>query len=524
MATDRSTKTCAELFEGLHATIIGNENEPVEGIAYRSDAVKPGDMFFCIVGFKVDGHSFAQEAIDRGAKVIVAQRRLYLADATDVTVVIVSDTRSAMAHASCIFYDDPSASFKLVGITGTNGKTTTTYLVEAIGHEAGLKTGVIGTVGMRIGDKVFGTEHTTPESPDLQRVFAEMRDEGCELVAIEVSSHALDLSRVAGSKFAVTAFTNLTQDHLDYHHTLEAYFEAKAKLFSDLYPAKRVIGADKKWGKELARRCAEENDSVITTGFDSNNDISVIHADFNSVSTTVDLSVKFGGTASDRRFTYDLVGPFNVENVMTAYGIGLSLGIDQEVIENALSEKCLVPGRLERVRVDEGSDNGKLPTVFIDYAHTPDALEKAISALRPLTDGRLLVVFGCGGDRDSTKRPLMGEAALASDVVVVTSDNPRSEDPMAIIDDILNGLDNAKRITEEELASVTESHAYAVIPDRHKAIVAAVRAAKDDDVVLIAGKGHEDYQIIGTEKHHFDDHEEAANALALRAGSSCSSR
>lgn len=521
MANDKPTKTCAELFEGLHATIIGNGNEPVSGIAYRSDAVQPGDMFFCIVGFKVDGHSFAQEAIDRGAKVIVAQRRLYLADATDVTVVIVSDTRSAMAHASCIFYDNPSSGFRLVGITGTNGKTTSTYLVEAIGHEAGLKTGVIGTVGMRIGDKVFGTEHTTPESPDLQRVFAQMRDEGCELVAIEVSSHALDLSRVAGSKFEVTAFTNLTQDHLDYHHTLEAYFEAKAMLFSDLYPAKRVIGADGKWGQELAKRCRESNDPTITTGFSSENDISVIQADYKSVSTSIDLEVKFNGTASERSFTYDLVGPFNVENVMTAYGIGLSLGIDSNTIEKALSEKCLVPGRLERVKLRGDLADADIPSVFIDYAHTPDALEKAISALRPLTAGRLIVVFGCGGDRDSTKRPLMGEAALAGDIAVITSDNPRSEDPLAIIDDILNGLDDATKISEDGLSTATGSHIYAVIPDRHEAIHAAICAANIDDVVLVAGKGHEDYQIIGTEKHHFDDHEEAASALEKYAQSSC---
>lgn len=205
-------KTCEELFRGAEAAILGNEAEPVNGIAYRSDAVKPGDAFFCIVGLKVDGHSFAQDAIDRGARVIVAERRLYLADATDVTVVVVPDSRRAMAEAACVFYDDPSHSFKLVGVTGTNGKTTTTYLVEAIARQAGYKTGVIGTVGMRIGDEAFPSEHTTPESPDLQKTLARMRDAGCEVVVMEVSSHALDLKRVWGTRFAVTAFTNLTQD------------------------------------------------------------------------------------------------------------------------------------------------------------------------------------------------------------------------------------------------------------------------------------------------------------------------
>ena len=285
-------KTCTELFAGLDCTIIGNADDEVSGIAYRSDRVQPGDAFFCIVGFTTDGHSFAQDAINRGAKVLVVQRKVYLADATDVTEVVVSDTRKAMAHAAANFYDHPSCDFSLVGITGTNGKTTTTYLVEHIARVAGKRTGVIGTVGVRIGDVQEKTAHTTPESPDLQQMFARMRDERCDVVAMEVSSHALDLERTWHTKFAVTAFSNLTQDHLDYHHTFEAYFEAKARLFSKDYPARRVICIDDKWGRELLRRCSAAEDNIITTGFDTAAQIHPIEVNYAPTHTTVTLDVR----------------------------------------------------------------------------------------------------------------------------------------------------------------------------------------------------------------------------------------
>ena len=262
------TKTCSELFQGMDCTIIGNGNEEVAGLAFRSDEVRPNDMFFCIVGTVVDGHSFAQDAIDRGATSLVAERKVYLADATDVTEVVVSDSRKAMAYASANYYDNPSRAFSLVGITGTNGKTTTTYLVEHIASVAGNRCGVIGTVGNKIAGVMEHAERTTPESPDLQKLFARMRDAGCTVVAMEVSSHALDLRRTWDTDFAVTAFTNLTQDHLDYHHTFDDYFEAKALLFSKDYPARRVISIDGSWGRELLRRCTAAGDEVITTGFD----------------------------------------------------------------------------------------------------------------------------------------------------------------------------------------------------------------------------------------------------------------
>ena len=484
--------TCSELFKGLDCTIIGDGAGEVAGLAYRSDAVKPGDLFFCIVGLKVDGHSFAQDAIDRGAKFLVAERRLYLADATDVTVVIVDDSRKAMAHAATRFYGEPSADFALVGVTGTNGKTTTTYLVEQIARGRGLRTGVIGTVGVEIAGEREKAEHTTPESPDLQRTFSRMRDAGCDVVSMEVSSHALDLERTWGTKFAVTAFSNLTQDHLDYHHTFEAYFEAKAQLFSADYPAKRVICIDDKWGRELLRRCSAADDWVISCGFDAAAQIHPVSVEYAPDHTAVELDVR-GRRIS---FTYPLVGRFNVSNIMLAFGVGKAFGCENEDIARALEAAVQVPGRLERVRAK--ADGGV--AVFVDYAHTPDALAKAISSIKALTGGRTLVVFGCGGDRDASKRSIMGRAALDADFAIVTSDNPRTEKPEAIIDDILGGMGGAE-------------DRFEVVVDRRTAIGRAIELAEPGDAVLLAGKGHEDYQIIGTETRHFDDREVAAEAL-----------
>ena len=490
-------KTCTELFAGIDCTIIGNADDVAEGIAYRSDRVRPGDAFFCIVGFTADGHSFAQDAIDRGAKVLVVERKVYLADATDVTEVVVKDTRKAMAVAASNFYDHPSKDISLVGITGTNGKTTTTYLVEHIARVAGKRTGVIGTVGIRIGDVQEKSAHTTPESPDLQELFARMRDERCDTVAMEVSSHALDLERTWGTSFAVTAFSNLTQDHLDYHHTFEAYFETKARLFSKDYPARRVICIDDKWGKELLRRCSVAEDDVVTTGFDASAQIHPVEVRYAPTHTAVTLDVR----GSRYTFDYPLVGKFNVENVMCAFGIGLQLGFSAEAIVKALEEAPQIPGRLERVSA--AHDGGV--SVFVDYAHTPDALEKALASIMELTPGRTICVFGCGGDRDASKRPIMGRAALAADHAVVTSDNPRTEDPLAIIEDIVSGMG----------AGLDR---FDVEPDRRSAIALALEIAQPGDSVLIAGKGHEDYQLVGDKVLSFDDRVVAAEELERAFG------
>ncbi len=488
---------CSNLFKGCDATILGNPEEEVSGLAYRSDTVKPNDAFFCIVGLKVDGHSFAQDAIDRGARVIVAERRLYLADATDVTVVIVPDSRRAMADAACAFYGNPSRAFKLVGITGTNGKTTTTYLVESIAAHAGYTCGVIGTVGVKVDGHSKEAAHTTPESPDLQQIFATMRDAGCEVVSMEVSSHALDLERVWKTDFAVTAFTNLTQDHLDYHHTFDAYFEAKALLFGKDYPAKRVVCIDTQWGQVLAERVRSQGDDLITCGFTEDADIYPVSMEFAVKETRLELSVRGEKVA----LMSPLVGRFNVENIMVALASCLQIGIPLTTCLEALEKAPFVPGRLQRV---ESSDADDL-AVYVDYAHTPDALEKALNSLSDLGAKKTIVVFGCGGDRDSAKRPIMGRVALAADHVYVTSDNPRTEDPDAIIADIVAGLKEA------------DDASYDIIPDRHEAIQKAICDAEPHAVILIAGKGHEDYQIIGTEKRHFDDVEEVRAALELRA-------
>lgn len=493
--TDR---TCAELFDHTHATIIGDADRPILGVAYRSDQVKPGDAFCCIVGLKADGHAFAQDAVDRGATVLVVERMLEVKGDNDVTFILVNDTRKAMAHLAAHFYRMPTQDLSLVGITGTNGKTTTAHLVEHIASTLGKTTGMIGTVGIDIAGKALPADHTTPESCDLQHIFAEMRDAGCDVVAMEVSSHALDLDRVWDSTFAVTAFTNLTQDHLDYHKTFEAYFAAKRRLFSADYPAKRVINIDSTWGERLVADALEQGDEVITTGFAENADIHPIEIAYDVARTRIVLGVRGEAIA----FEYPLVGKFNVENVMTAFGIALELGFAPHDIARALSDVPPVPGRIEHVMLGpgEGSDRARQIAVYVDYAHTPDAIEKALASVKQLTKGKTIVVFGCGGDRDATKRPLMGKAALAADFAVVTSDNPRTESSDAIIEDIVVGMQEC-------------GERFSVEPDRKRAIEHALSLAHPGDSVLIAGKGHEDYQIIGTTKHPFDDREVARQAL-----------
>ena len=478
------SKTVKELFSGIQCTIIGNENEEVSGVAFNSRDVKPGDIFFCIVGLKADGHTYAQDAIDRGAKVLVCERSLSTADTSDVTLVMVGDSRRAMARIASRYYDTPSEHFKLVGITGTNGKTTTTYLVEHIAQMASMKTAVVGTVGIRIGDETLKSSHTTPESVDLQKLFCKMDKECCDVVAIEVSSHALDLDRVWASRFAVTAFTNLTQDHLDYHKTFESYFEAKARLFSPDYPAKRVICIDDKWGKELLRRCSGQGDDVITTGFTTAAQIHPINVEYLSDRTRMLVEVR----GAQYQLDYPLVGKFNVSNIMTALGIGIQLGIPADVVVSALNDAPQIPGRLQRV--PSKADCGF--SVYVDYAHTPDALEKALGAVKAITTGRTIVVFGCGGDRDTTKRPIMGSVALGADYAIVTSDNPRTEDPAVIVDDILAGMTG-------------HEDRYEVHVDRREGIAAAIAVAKPGDSILIAGKGHEDYQLVGDQVLSFDD-------------------
>lgn len=492
-------KTCKELLEGIPCSIIGDPDETISGIAFKSDEVKPSDAFFCIVGSKVDGHSFAQDAIDRGAKLIVAERKVYLADSSDVSLAIVGDTRAAMALASCNFYDDPSASIELVGITGTNGKTTTTYIIEHILAHAGLKAGVIGTVENRMGDTVVPSALTTPESPDLQRMLAKMRDAGCDAVAMEVSSHALDLDRTLGCHFAVTAFTNLTQDHLDHHHSLEAYFEAKAKLFSKEYPAKRAICIKERWGRELDARCREAGDDVMTFGTPTS-DVRCEAVSYEEGRTFADLVI-----GSERYgVSYPLIGLFNVENVECACAICAQLGIPSMQIAEALSDIPTIPGRMQAVNIDGGQDI----TVLVDFAHTPDALAKAIEAVRCMdVSGRLILVFGCEGGRgDASKRPLMGAAALSADHAILTDDDPHGERSESVFEDVLAGMEG-------------KGASFEVIQDRGLAIATAIQNAEPGDCVLIAGRGHETTQKVAGGEIAFLDSDVAVSALESRMGS-----
>lgn len=478
--------TLQELLAGCEVARMPAGEVLVSGIAYRSDRVRQGDAFFCIRGFAHDGHSFAREAAARGACAVVAERPLPDVEAS-VPVAVVADTREALARASDRFFGHPSGSLRVVGITGTNGKTTTTYIVDSIMRAAGLATGIIGTVEVRVGDMRMPAGRTTPESRDLQELLARMRDSGVSGVAMEVSSHAIDLKRVVGIRFAVAAFTNLTQDHLDYHKTLEEYWSVKKRLFTEHDVEARVVNLECAAGVELAASVPD----AITVGRAADAAIRAERESHLPHGTEFDLVV---GTWR-RRIRLPLPGAHNVENALVAAGCARALGIGLDAVVEGLESCPQVPGRLERI------DEGQPFSVLVDYAHTPDSLAKAIDAVREVTPGRVIVVFGCGGDRDREKRPLMGAAAgERADLVIVTSDNPRSEDPIGIILQIEDGL----RPTGAP---------YAIEVDRRTAIRAALQAARAGDAVLIAGKGHEDYQIFSDRTIRFDDRQVAREEL-----------
>ena len=458
----------------------------VSGIAYRSDCVRPGDVFFCVPGTRHDGHDYAADAVARGAVALVCARPL----GSTVPEIVVPDVRRALARAAARFYDNPSASMEVVGITGTNGKTTTTYLLDSIFRAAGRTTGLIGTVETRVAGERLPSTHTTPESADLQALLARMRDTGVESVSMEVSSHAIDLHRTEAVHFAAAAFTNLTQDHLDYHQTLDVYWQVKRRLFTELDVDNYVVNIDDPRGVPLAADCG----SRWTVGRHADAVVRVVDEVPGPRSTVFTLSTPVG----DARINLPLAGAYNVSNAVVAAGSALALGVSLADVVRGLECAPQVPGRLEHI------EEGQPFAVFVDYAHTPDSVEKAVAAVRAVTSGRVITVFGCGGDRDPAKRPLMGAAAgQGSDFVVVTSDNPRSERPDAIIERIVEGLDPT-------------GTPYSVEPDRRRAIADALRRARPGDAVLIAGKGHEDYQIFAEETVHFDDREVAREELRVR--------
>jgi UDP-N-acetylmuramoyl-L-alanyl-D-glutamate--2,6-diaminopimelate ligase len=423
-------------------------------------------------------------------------------------VVRVPKARLALAHISAAFYDHPSRELTLVGITGTNGKTSTTYLLEAILGAAGCRVGVVGTVNYRVGESTWPAPVTTPESLDLQRLLREMRTRDVTHVCLEVSSHALDLNRVDGAVFAAGVFTNLSQDHLDYHRDLEEYFAAKSRLFLEILangrPARgglAVLNLDDPWGLRLKDAVQAP---ALTYGCHPESRVRPLSHRFRQDGLQARLTTPAGEVEIASR----LVGPFNLANILAAAATALALGIDPDIVARGIAALPGVPGRLERFGPPAG------PGVFVDYAHTPAAVTQALAALETLNFSRMITVFGCGGDRDRTKRPLMGRAAAAkSQLVIITSDNPRTEDPLVIIREIVPGVEAGGRPRLTPARARRGEAGYLVVPDRREAIRLAVALAHPGEAVLVAGKGHENYQIWGTERRHFDDREEVAQAL-----------
>ncbi|MCG8591863.1 MAG: UDP-N-acetylmuramoyl-L-alanyl-D-glutamate--2,6-diaminopimelate ligase [Proteobacteria bacterium] len=484
----------------------------IRGVSYDSRAVAPGDLFVALRGAVADGHAYLRQALELGAAALLVEAAPDFELPEGCPAAVVPDTRRALAPVAARFFGEPASSLALVGITGTNGKTSTTYLLESILAKAGHRVGLVGTVEVRFAGERIPAVNTTPESLDLQRMLRAMCTHNVESVVMEVSSHGLELGRVDGCRFAVGAFTNLTQDHLDFHRTMEAYRESKARLFRHhLVPGgTAVINVDDPAGPLLAKSASERGARVLAVSRDAggNADVRLLESE-----TTLDGSrARIALPSGPLELSLPLLGDFNLENLLVACGVASALGVAPEAIARGVAACPQVPGRVERV----GEPDSEAPTVLVDYAHTPDAVEKLLAAVRALTPGRLIAVFGCGGDRDRAKRPLMAEAvARLCDRAVATSDNPRTEDPAAILRDVETGL--ASLVKAEPAALERTERGYAVVQDRREAIALAVALARAGDTVVIAGKGHEDYQIIGREKLPFDDRVEAERALAERS-------
>jgi len=479
----------------------------IHSIHYRAQDVQPSGLFVAIPGRAADGHTFIDEAIGRGAAAVVVQRPVQ----KDVVTVQVKNTRKALAQLAGRFYRNPSHGLCLIGITGTNGKTTTAFLIESILAAAGCSVGVIGTIDYRFAGRHFENPVTTPESLDLQRILAEMRRQGVSHVALEVSSHAVDLDRIHGCQFDIGVFTNLTQDHLDYHGDMARYWACKKKFFTDHLsagPKKEkavaVVCADHPEGQELL---AALEIKTLSAGFSQSCRIRPDHSaiDLSGISARISYP---GGSF---KLKSPLIGAHNLENILCAAGVGLALNIPPETVRTGIESLTHVPGRLECIA------NTAERFVYVDYAHTPDALKNVLSALRLVSENRIICVFGCGGDRDRGKRPLMGEiAGRVCDLSIITSDNPRTEDPIRIIDEIRDGirLTSAAEFSAAQIKTGFNRKGYVIEPDRREAIRLGISASRPGDIILIAGKGHETYQVVGKQKRPFDDRSEARQALA----------
>jgi UDP-N-acetylmuramoyl-L-alanyl-D-glutamate--2,6-diaminopimelate ligase len=474
--------------------VVGPVDRVVESIAYDSRRVQRNGLFVALRGEKSDGHQFIEQAVEKGATVIVTEREV---QSPRATCVVVENTRSVLADLAATFYQQPARRLKLAAVTGTNGKTTTTFLIKHICEKAGLRCGLLGTVRYEIGDRVLPAVRTTPESLEVYDLLAQMLNAGCKAAAMETSSHAIAQDRVRGLEWDVAVFTNLTQDHLDFHGTMENYFEAKAKLFTDMAGQKSktkptaVINIDDRYGAQLAERLNKKV-AVITYGLGVQADFraSNYHAEFAGTSYQLDAHGK------SYLVRVPLIGRFNVANSMAALAAASSMGISLRQAILGLGRSPQVPGRLEAVPAKRQFQ------VFVDYAHTPDALLNVLKTARELSPRKLIVVFGCGGDRDKQKRPLMGRIADEhADFSIITSDNPRKEDPEAIIAEAEKGF---------------RSNRYEKITDRAEAIARAIELARPRDIVLIAGKGHEAYQEFADHTIPFDDIQVARRALENR--------
>lgn len=475
----------------------------IKGLANDSRNVKKGYLFVAVRGTSEDGHRYINHAVRNGACAVAVEvvEKLY----DEVTVIRLPHTRNALAELSARFYNYPAKNMNLIGITGTNGKTTTSYILESILKKAGRRVGIIGSVAVRFDERSYPASLTTPESIDLMRIMAEMRDAEVTDVIAEVSSHSLDQGRTRGLMWSRALFTNLSREHLDYHSTMDAYFKAKSLLFSSLkeahgYSVKAVINTDDPWGRELKSMTEVP---VVSYGLEDSCLVKAVNISYSPGGSGFTLVTPKGRIP----IVSHLMGRINVYNILAAAAVAISLDMNLDAVAKGIQGLTYVPGRLQPVRNRRGL------SLFVDYAHTPDALEKVLQTLRPFTYERLITVFGCGGDRDRGKRPDMGRiAGRCSDVVIITSDNPRGEDPADIARDIEEGIkDELERV---EPGRPLRERAYMIVLDRGEAIQAAVDMAQGQDIVLIAGKGHEDYQIIGETTRYFDDVEQAERAAS----------
>lgn len=473
-----------KLLKGIDYKIVnGLDKMEIESIQYDSRKIKSGDVFFAIEGFNVDGHEYIDKAVEKGAKVIVIQKDVETI--ANITYIKVENTRKALAIAAGNYYDNPSKKMKIIGITGTNGKTTSAFMIKAILEEKGYKVGLIGTIANYIGQEEIHTDKTTPESLELHQLFSEMIEKGVNYCVMEVSSHSLELHRVYGIEFVEGIFTNLTRDHLDFHKTFDNYFKAKAKLFS--MSKNSIINVDDSYGKSIVEMV---NKNITTYSIEEPSDLTGENLKLHSRG----IEFKLNYNNEEVFIKLSIPGKYNVYNALGCIGATLNEGIDIYTIKAAL-EKVTVPGRCEIITMNSNLNFD----VIIDYSHTPDSLENILNNVREFTKGRLICVFGCGGDRDRTKRPIMGKiGGDLSDYAIITSDNPRTEDPNGILKEIVQGI---------------ESNNYEVIENRRDAIKRAIEIAEKGDIIVVAGKGHETYQILKDKTIDFDERKVVAEII-----------